>query len=285
MRKFLVMLLMFAGIMTVGSQNVFAATKEKALVVVSFGTTFKETRELDIESLEKSLAAAFPDRDFKRAFTAKIVMKRLFEKDAIKVYDLATVLEKLYKEGYKDVLVQPTHLTPGEEIANKVMPAIKAYQNKFAKLSLGTPLLTDKNDFPLVVKALETTMPKLLDDEIVVFMGHGSPNIINPAYKSLEDSFKKHGFPALIGVVEETDELNFGVMLKKLKESKAKKVLLMPLMLVAGDHAHNDMVGNEADSWINLLKKEGYEVRFEIRGIGRNIAIQNIYIMHALASH
>ncbi len=273
------MLLAMSVIFSGGAE---AAAREKALVVVSFGTTFKETRELDVEGVEKALAAAFPDREFRRAFTSKIVMKRLWDNDGIKVDDLEAVLAKLLKEGYKDILIQPTHLTPGEEIANKVLPAVAKFQGKFARMAVGKPLLTDGRDFPLAARALEASLPALDKNEVVVFMGHGSPNRPNPAYKSLQDSFDKLGVPAVIGVVEETDHPNYEDMLAVLQGRKVQSVLLLPLMLVAGDHANNDMAGEEEDSWANLLKKEGYNVRHELKGIGRLAAIQDIYVLHAL---
>jgi len=286
MQKILICcLLMTLGLFTLTAAPIDAAAKkDKALVVVSFGTTFPETREKDLEAVENALAQAFPDREFKRAFTAKIVMQRLLENDGIKVDDLETVLNNLAKEGYKDVLIQPTHLTYGEEYAKKIMTTVHNYKDKFAKLSVGRPLLADEKDYELVAMALQTQIPQLANDEIVVFMGHGSPRQHNPAYNILEMNFKKFGIPAIIGVVEEDDHPNFEDMLAQLKQTKAKKVLLMPLMLVSGDHANNDMAGEEEDSWLNLLKAEGYQVRYDLSGLGRNIAIQNIYVLHALSA-
>ena len=280
MKLFIMAMLSVLGFTLLGTQTVDAASK--ALVVVSFGSTFKETREADIGGIEKALIAAFPDREFRRAFTSKIVMKRLLENDNIKVDDLETTLEKLQKEGYKDILIQPTHLLPGEEIDNKVIPVINKYKNKFTKVSFGKPLLSAKEDLAQVAKALETTMPQLAKDEMVVYMGHGSPNRINFSYTALEETFQKLNIPAIIGVVEENDYPNYEDMLSTLKKSGAKKVFLMPLMIVAGDHANNDMAGDEDDSWSSMLKKEGFEVRFALKGIGKNTAIQSIYVYHAL---
>ncbi len=284
MKMFVLVMLSVIGLLCVVPQGAFAAKREKALVVVSFGTTFTETRELDLAATEKALAAAFPDRDFRRAFTAKIVRQRLWENEGMKVDDLAAVLERLHLEGYKDILVQPTHLTPGEEIAKKVIPTINTYKGKFSKLYLGKPLLTDERDFALAARALETTMPNFTKGEVIVFMGHGSPNQHNPAYGFLQDSFRQLGIPAIIGVVEDTDRPNYADMLARLKQSGARKVVLLPLMLVAGDHANNDLAGKEEDSWASMLGKEGFAVRYELNGMGRNIAIQNIYVLHALAA-
>ena len=279
---FIYCILAIMGILTIGGETALAANDKKALVVVSFGTTFKESRQMDIEGVENALKAAFPDRDFKRAFTAKIVMQRMLENEGIKVDDLETVLTNLQKSGYKDVLIQCTHLTPGEEYSKKVMTVVHDFKGKFDKISVGRPLLSDSKDYNLVAVALDAQLPALAADEVVVYMGHGSPNMHNPVYNILERSFATQGIPAVIGVVEETDHPNYEDMLTHLKRTKAKKVLLMPLMLVCGDHANNDMVGEEEDSWLNLLKKEGYQVRFDLQGMGRNVAIQNIYVMHAM---
>ena len=275
-------LLVVSGFFIMGGETVLAAKDKKALVAVSFGTTFEESRRLDIEAVEGALQKAFPDRDFKRAFTAKIVIKRMFENEGVKVDDLETVLANLQKQGYNDILIQSTHLTPGEEFNNKIMAVVDNYKNKFAKISVGRPLLTEAQDYDVAAIALQTQLPVLEKDEVVVFMGHGSPNIHNPSYNLLQESFDKMGIPAVIGVVEETDHPNYEDMLAKLKSTKAKKVMLIPLMLVSGDHANNDMIGEEEDSWANMLRAEGYSIRSDMRGTGRNAAIQNIYVMHAL---
>lgn len=283
MKKLLAYLVLaVAGFFILGGETALAANDKKALVVVSFGTTFEESRTLDVEAVENALQKAFPDRDFKRAFTSKIVMKRMLENEGIAVDDLETVLAKLEKAGYNDVLIQSTHLTPGEEYANKIMTMVHNFKGKFAKLAVGRPLMADDKDYNLVAIALQTRMPVLAKDEMVVFMGHGSPRMHNPSYNMLENTFKKLGIPAIIGVVEETDHPNFEDMLAELKAKKVKKVVLIPLMLVCGDHANNDMAGDEEDSWLNMLKQEGYQVRYQLDGIGRNIAIQNIYVMHAM---
>ena len=258
------------------------ANSKKALVVVSFGTTFPESRRLDIESVENALKAAFPDRHFKRAFTAKIVIARMLKNEGLKVDDLETVLTNLQKESYQDVLIQCTHLTQGEEYAKKIMKAVHDFKGQFEKISVGRPLLSDIRDYNLVAVALATQLPALAEDEMVVFMGHGSPHMHNPAYNILEHSFVNLGIPALIGVAEEDDCPNFKDMLVQLKKTKAKKVVLVPLMLVCGDHANNDMVGDDEESWVNLLQEEGYQVSADMKGMGRNIAVQNIYVMHAM---
>ncbi|WP_033297261.1 sirohydrochlorin cobaltochelatase [Succinispira mobilis] len=285
MQKFIKLLLavclMLSFTMSASAQ---AAPTKKALVVASFGTTFPDTLKNDIEGIENALKKAFPDRDFYRVFTSNIVKKRIAERDGIVIDDLKTALDKLAAQGYTDVLVQTTLLTPAEEYNNKILPAIKEYQtNKtFQKLVIGKPLLTEDKDFNLVAKALTTQMPKNLNsDQSVVFMGHGSPHMHNVAYDKLQAAFDKLNIPAVIGVVEEDDHPNFEDMQATIAKRKIKEVILMPLMVVAGDHANNDMAGDEDDSWKNLLSADGYKVSVVLGGLGRNSEIQKIYVAHA----
>ena len=285
MRKFVKLLLvgcLMLSFMTTASAQ--TAPAKKALVVASFGTTFPDTLKNDIEGIENSLKNAFPDRDFHRVFTSNIVKKRIAERDGTIIFDLKTTLDRLAAAGYTDVLVQTTLLTPAEEYTKKILPVIKEYQTKkvFQKLVIGNPLLTEDRDFTLAAKALKTQMPKKLTaEQTVVFMGHGSPHMHNVAYDKLQIALDKLNMPAVIGVVEEDDHPNFEDMKAMLEKRKIKEVILMPLMVVAGDHANNDMAGDEDDSWKNLLAADGYKVSVVLGGIGRNTEIQKLYVEHA----
>lgn len=276
------------------SATVFAAaheghgTAKKAIVVTSFGTTFDDARAANIESVEKTIKANFPDYDVRRAFTSKIVMKRLADRGIV-VNDLEQTLTNLKKEGYREVVVQATYLTPGEEFDNKVMALVNKHlqAKSFDKLGVGRPLLTHQggngktDDFMVMANALKQQMPILqMPDKAVVFMGHGSPNRHNPAYGLLQERLTEAGVNAVVGVVEEVDHPNFEDALKLLEEKGYKKVVLMPLMLVAGDHANNDMAGDEDNSWKNLLKKAGFQVDTYLHGLGENTAVQEIYVQH-----
>jgi sirohydrochlorin cobaltochelatase len=261
---------------------------KKAIVVTSFGTTFDDARAANIESVEKAVQAGFPGYDVRRAFTSKIVMARLAERGIV-VNDLEQTLANLKKEGYREVVVQTTHLTPGEEFDNKVMATVNKYlaAKAFDKLVVGRPVLTYQgdngktDDFKVLANALRKQMPVLqLPDRAIVFMGHGSPHRHNPAYGLLQERLTAAGLNAVVGVVEEVDHPNFEDVLKVLAEKGYKRVVLMPLMLVAGDHANNDMAGDEDDSWKNLLKKEGYQVETYLHGLGENTAVQAIYVQH-----
>ncbi|XEQ91876.1 Sirohydrochlorin cobaltochelatase [Sporomusa carbonis] len=266
----------------------FAAPVKKAIVVVSFGTTFPEERRESIEAVENKIRAGFPEYEVRRAFTSKIVMKRMAETQNIQVDSLEQALEKLYKDGYKEVIVQSTHLTPGEEYDNKIVAVVHKYAKDFDKIVIGRPVLVydgsngTPDDFAIAVKALKSQMPLLqLHDRSVVFMGHGSPHQHNPAYGKLQQAFDTAGVHAVVGVVEEVDHPNYGDAVALLKERNIKRVILMPLMLVAGDHANNDMAGDEPDSWKNLLAADGFQVvDIYLHGLGANSEFQNIYVQH-----
>lgn len=267
------------------STTAVEAASKKAIVVTSFGTTFDDQRRDSIESVENKIQASFPDYEVRRAFTSKIVMKRLAERD-IHVDSLEQALEKLRQEGYQEVVVQTTLFTPGEEYDNKIVAVVHQYAHAFDKLVVGRPAVTftgangTPNDYAIAAKALKTQLPVLqLADRAVVFMGHGSPNHVNPVYSRLQEQFDAAGTNAVIGVVEPTGPTIEDVQ-AILKERGVKRVILMPLMLVAGDHANNDMAGDEEDSWKNILLADGYQVSAYVHGLGENAAFQDIYVQH-----
>lgn len=270
-----------------GTSAVANASPRKAIVVVSFGTTFDEVRKSCIQSVEDRVRDAFPAYDVRRAFTSKIVMKRLADRGVI-VNDLERTLENLKDEGFKDIIIQSTHLTPGEEYDKKIIAVVNQYKSSFQSIVVGRPLLMfdgsnqTPNDFAIAAKALEKQLPKLKVGEEIVFMGHGSPNQHNPAYQKLQDEFNLAKLPITIGVVEETDHPNLQDAVSRLAAKKSvKSITLMPLMLVAGDHANNDMAGDEADSWKNTLRAKGYQINVPyLHGLGENVAVQDIYVQH-----
>jgi sirohydrochlorin cobaltochelatase len=270
------------------AQAVAEPAAKKAIIVVSFGTTYPEARKESIDALENRVRAAFPEYEVRRAFTSNIVMKVLRERDGIHVDTLEQALIKLKNEGYKEVVVQSTHLTPGEEYEKKIVAVATKYAQSFDRLVIGRPALVyagsagQPNDFAIAVEALKAQMPILqLHDRSVVFMGHGSPHQPNPAYQKLQQEFDTQGVHAVVGVVEETDHPNFEDAVVLLKKRNVKRVILMPLMIVAGDHANNDMAGDEPESWKNLLKKEGFKVADTyLHGLGANEAFQDIYVQH-----
>jgi len=260
---------------------------KKAIVVVSFGTTYADVRQSCIEAVEKRIQDAFPEYKIYRAFTSNFVIKRLAERENIQIDDLKTVLEKLYRESYTEVVIQSTHLTAGEEYENKVMRVSLPYKSKFTKFAIGRPLLYftgddgKPDDFSMTVAALRVQISLgMEEDQAVVFMGHGSPHQHNPAYERMQQYFDRERIPAVVGVVEETDYPNFADLQEGLQKKNSKKLILMPMLLVAGDHAKNDMAGTSKESWKNKLIAQGYEVEIYLHGLGENIAIQDLYVQH-----
>lgn len=253
-------------------------TAKKALLVVSFGTSYHETREKTIDCLEKDLAAAFPDRTFYRAWTSSIIRKKLKNRDNIIVFSVAEAMAQIAKDGMEDVLVQPTHILNGTE--NDLMTAaIKERENDFQHIAIGAPLFFSSEDYFDTIAALAKTYP-LPDDTALVMMGHGTEHYTNSAYAALDYMMKDKGHDRyFVGTVEGYPD--FETMLRLLQKSPYQKVQLVPLMIVAGDHANNDMAGESGDSWKNRLETAGYEVTYRLKGLGEIKEIRDIFIRHA----
>ena len=258
---------------------------KKALVVISFGSTFDDTRKLDIGGIEGALATAFPDYDQYRAFTSSIIRKRLAAR-GILVDDTEAILHKLATAGYEEILLQPTHLLHGEEFEQKILALKERFLPLFKSIIISRPLIVNDEDYQLAVNALLDQLPLLAQDEGVILMGHGTPRANNAAhgytYLKLQELFAAHQAPVLVGTVEDEDVPNFATVLTKLQERGYKHVHLYPLMVVAGDHANNDMYGDEPDSWKSQIQALGITTTGHLNGIGRYPYIQKLYIQHAL---
>mgnify|MGYP003456527864 FL=1 len=287
-----VMMMTTIGMILGSSNDVLACGKcgneknHQAILVVSFGTTFDDAREKCIESVENKITEMFPFYEVRRAFTSNIVMKRLAEK-GIMVDNLEQALTKLKNEEYTDVIIQSTHLIPGEEYNTKILEVAAKHKNDFQTIKIGRPVLTysgdnNTNDYKEFVKALKKQLPQNQGkDTQIIFMGHGSNHENGTVYSKLQLELDKQGVKGYVAVVEDGAEPSFDSVLKKLANNKeTKKVLLMPLMLVAGDHANNDMAGEEEDSWKSILTAKGYAVEIYMHGLGENKAFQDIYVEH-----
>ncbi|HTX79296.1 MAG TPA: sirohydrochlorin cobaltochelatase [Longilinea sp.] len=255
---------------------------KKALLVISFGTSHTETREKSITATENVLARAFPEHDLRRAFTSHVVIKKLGKRDDIAIDSVTQAVEKLYLEGYKEVLAQPLHVINGAEYHSGIVE-LMPYLKKFTKVSIGRPLLTHHQDYVAIVDALRDELPETGPNEAVIFMGHGSQHPANSAYSELDYVFKDEGFPHVhIGTVEGFPTLDS--VIKRLEAENIKKVTLLPFMFVAGDHAQNDMAGDEEDSWKTILEDKGYTVVTRLVGLGEIEKIRQIYVDHARAA-
>lgn len=260
---------------------------KKALVVISFGSTFDETRTHDIGGIEQALAAAFPAYDQYRAFTSTVIRKRLAAR-GINIDDTETVLQKLQADGYEEIILQPTHLLHGEEFEQKVLSLKEKYTNSFKKIIISQPLIVSEADYKLAAAAIAAQLPPLAAQEGVVLMGHGTPRNNNKAhgytYVKLQEIFDAMHLPVVVGTVEDEDTPNFKIVLEQVKKRGYKHVHMYPLMVVAGDHANNDMYGDEADSWKAQIEELGIKTTGHLCGLGRTKAIQALYIQHVLSA-
>lgn len=253
-------------------------SKGKAILVVSFGTSYSETRKATIEACEERIIKTFPEYEVRRAFTSQIIINKLKKRDGIFVDNPREALTKLKKEGFSEVYVQPLHIINGAEYED-IAKEIHRFKNEFVKLALGRPLLTSIEDYKRVVAVLAKKIPRRRDDEGVVFMGHGTYHHANSAYACLDYAFKDQGENnVFVGTVEGFPEIKN--IIKKLRKKNIKKITLIPLMLVAGDHAQNDMAGDDKDSWKNIFEVQGYKVDIILCGLGQLSGIQDIYVEH-----
>jgi sirohydrochlorin cobaltochelatase len=251
---------------------------KKGILVTSFGTTYAETRKLCIESIENRIKEEYKEDLVLRAFTSGVVISRLKKRDNYFVDNPKEALERMKNEGIKDIYIQPLLLIKGHEY-DKIFKYVDEFleDNKNINIKIGKPLLTSETDYEKSVEALEIKEDK--EGQAMIFMGHGSDHNADISYEELEQSFRKKGYEnVFIGTVE--GEKNLEEIIIKLKEKDIKKVKLMPFMLVAGDHATNDMASDEDDSWKTILRQNHIEVDVEIKGLGQVKAIQDIFIDH-----
>lgn len=250
---------------------------KKGIIVTSFGTTYKETRELCIESIENRIKDEFAKEAVARAFTSKIVISRLKERDNYHVDTPTEALERIVNLGIKDIYIQPLHIIEGHEY-EKILRESMDFLLKYNKsnICVGKPLLSSEGDYERVVDALN------LNDrtgEALIFMGHGSDHKSDNAYVKLENLIRSKGFNNVyIATVE--GERTIEEVIQELKDKNINKVILRPFMLVAGDHAINDMASDDEDSWKNMLEKHNIKVNIEMYGLGQVKEIQDIFIDH-----
>ncbi|GLC32471.1 sirohydrochlorin cobaltochelatase [Clostridium omnivorum] len=257
---------------------------KKAILVVSFGTTHKDTLKLTIEKIEDRIKRTFPEYEMRRAFTAHMIIKILKDRDGIVTDTPEEALEKLKLEGFEEVIVQPLHIIPGAEF-DYIKLVVDEYKRKgvFKKISLGRPALYFQaveeelpDDYKIFVEAIDEVIPK---DKAAVFMGHGSSHPANACYGCLQSVLSDLDKEKIyIGTVEGYPTIE--TIIRRLKKDNVKEVVLVPLMLVAGDHAKNDMASDEEDSWKSILEVEGINSEVYLHGLGEIEKFQDIYLKH-----
>lgn len=249
---------------------------KKAILAVSFGTSYPDTLEKNIAATERALSAAFPDWELRRAFTSGKIIEKLRRRDGLQIETVAQALQHLADEGYTHVAVQSTHIMHGEEY-EKMLAQLEPYRLQL-RLSVGMPLLHAQADYDAAADALLSWLGRPKEDEALVFMGHGSTHFANAAYSQMEHVLRARCERVFLATVEGYPALDS--VLHQLKaRPQIRRVTLAPFMLVAGDHAKNDMAGGE-DSWKQSLQAEGYEVRCCMQGIGECAAIRELFVQH-----
>ncbi len=252
---------------------------KQAILVVSFGTSYNDTREATIGAVEKAIEASFPDYDVRRAFTSQTIIDKLKERDGEEIDNVTEAMERLTADGYGTVIVQPTHVMNGYEY-EEMLELCRPYEENFVSVKYGKPMLTSVEDYEDVIHAVAAEIPEMTaDDTAVVFVGHGTEHFANATYSALAYRFNADGYEnTFVGTVEAYPDMDD--IKAKLAKSGVSKIMLLPFMIVAGDHATNDICGEEEGSWYTELKKEGYEVTGVKKGLGEYKQLQDIFVKH-----
>lgn len=251
---------------------------KKGILVVSFGTSYSDTRALTIDAIEKKIEASFPDIPFYRAWTSRMILTKLKETTGENIPTVSEALLQMKEDKITDVYIQPTHVINGIENDQMKEDAL-ALQGDFHSISFGAPLLSSTEDMRKIVQIMGSSFADLDASEALVLMGHGSEHYANTVYPALDYMFKEMGYPYVhMGTVEAYPELLH--VMELLKKSKVKTVHLAPFMIVAGDHANNDMAGEERDSWKSVFEKEGYDVVCHLKGLGEYEEVRKIFVKH-----
>ena len=252
---------------------------DKAILVVSFGTSYEASRKATIEKIEQDIRNAFQDHRIYRAWTSKFIISILKKRDNYTVPTVKEALEQMITDGIREVVVQPTHILDG--IENNIMKEeVLSYKESFDKIAFGTPLLADSKDESQAINAVTTEFSDLKETEALVFMGHGTTHQVNTVYAGLDQKFKESAHAnVFIGTVEADPTIHN--LVKEVTSFQPSKIYVTPFMIVAGDHANNDMAGDSPDSWVCQFENAGFEVCPIIKGLGEYPGIRRMYVEHA----
>ena len=278
---------------------------ENEILVVSFGTSFNDSRVADIKGIEDALQAANPDWSVRRAFTAQIIINHVQARDGENIDNVDQALERAVNNGVKNLVVQPTHLMHGAEY-DELMESVNKYQDKFETVKIAEPLLGEVGADATVINEDKKDVASILTAEAVkdagydsieaakedgvafVFMGHGTSHAAKISYSQMQAQMSELGYDnVFIGTVEgEPEETACDAVIEAASAAGYKKVVLRPLMVVAGDHANNDMAGSDEDSWLSMFKASGKfdSVETQVCGLGRIEGIQQLYVAHTAAA-
>ncbi len=256
---------------------------EQELLVVSFGTSYNDNRRFTIGAIENAMEAAFPDYSVRRGFTSQIIIDHVQSRDGETIDNVGQALDRAVDNGVKTLVIQPTHLMNGYEY-NDLIDEVAQYADAFEAISIGQPLLTSDADFQTVAQAMVEATASYDDGKTAIcFMGHGTEADSNGVYAKMQQLLSDSGYANYyIGTVEATPSLED--VLSLVQAGDYERVVLQPMMIVAGDHANNDMAGDEEDSWKTAFQNAGYEVECVVSGLGELEAIQQLLVEHAQAA-
>lgn len=251
---------------------------QKAILLVSFGTSYLDSKEKTIDKILTDVTEAFPDYRIYQAWTSKMILQILRERDNLYIPTLEEAMAEILNDGIDRLTVQPTHLINGLE--NEVMiKTIRDHAPAHMQISFGAPLLSTTGDHRAALEAVLAELNPLNGEEALVFMGHGTSHYTNSVYAALDYMLKEMGHSNIfMGTVEAYPDLN--VLIRQIEKTPARRVHLFPFMLVAGDHANNDMAGDGKDSWKSLFEAAGYEVACHLKGLGEYPGIRRLYLEH-----
>lgn len=276
------------GVQVYENPDLQGLADKDAIVVMTFGTTFAENRAKTIDATIEGIKAAHPGVKVVTAYTSHIIIDRVAANEGIKYPTPEEALAQLKAEGYTRVALTTLDIIPGMEY-NYKLGVFNSYKQDFKKMTIGTPLMywqgqeEQADDVTEVLEAFATQFPKTKKGEGIVMMAHGTPNIANAYYAVIQEKLQELGYDnVFIETVEGWPSLE--TIIPKLKAKKIKKVTIMPFMMVAGDHANNDMAGDEEDSHKSILEKEGIKVEAYIHGLGENEAVRNVFVERANAA-
>ncbi|MBS4932593.1 MAG: sirohydrochlorin cobaltochelatase [Clostridiales bacterium] len=253
---------------------------KKAILVVSFGTSYHDTRKVTIDAIEQEIATAYPDYKIYRAWTSGMILQKLKKRDNIHYDTVKEAMVRMKNEGITDVIVQPTHVINGIENELMIQDAL-FYSSSFSTIRFGTPLLTTTEDNDIVIEAIHKQFSYLTKEEALVLMGHGTTHYSNSIYAALDYTFKDKGYQNIfVGTVEAYPTIDS--VLSMVKQYAPKRVHLAPFMIVSGDHATNDMAGDDIDSWKTQFLSAGYDVQCHLKGLGEYEEIRDLFLKHIL---
>ncbi|WP_448820301.1 sirohydrochlorin cobaltochelatase [Cetobacterium sp.] len=253
--------------------NFYKNMQKGAIVAAHFGTTHEDTKEKTIDIINKKLEEEFKQLDFFQIYTSRII-NRILSKSGKEKLDTTQILERLIEQGYQHVIIQPTYIINGTEM-EALKREVEKFSDKFEDIRVGTPLLTEMEDYFNLIDVIEKEIGPLKEDEGVVMIGHGTEHPALSAYPMLAYIVRDLEKPIYIGTIAGYPGIEN--IVRELKRDNKKKVTLMPLMFVAGDHAKNDI----AKEWKEDLEKSGFEVEINLKGLGEIESIQNIFIEKA----